>query len=260
MPPSSLPRPRRRWCRCCCARRGARDELLAGRGLHPPLSLPDLVNLPRGVVDLVRDIPPRNTAMLAATANLVINEHTHPALVSLLLRAASEVHGKSGFQHGGQFPAYLDTSFELSDDAKRFYKSGAPFLQRYLPFWAAVFVDRMVVLLLPLLALLLPLLRVAPAIYSWRIRAKIFRLYGELKFLENDIRQHDVAERHDSIFARLDRIEEEANNRNVPLAFTDLVYTLREHINLVRKQLLRRDKAPAPETPTIGAPEGARKA
>ncbi|MFC5300005.1 TAXI family TRAP transporter solute-binding subunit [Azospira restricta] len=198
------------------------------------------VTLPRGVVDLVRDLPPRSTTLLAATANLVVNEDTHPALVALLLQAASEVHGKSGFfQKGGEFPSYLDTSFELSDDAARYYKSGPPFLQRYLPFWAAVFVDRMVVMLLPLLALLLPLLRVAPAIYTWRVRSKIFRLYGELKFLENEVRHHYAAERHGEFFARLDRIEEEASNRNVPLGFTDLVYTLREHVNLVRKQLLR---------------------
>jgi TRAP transporter TAXI family solute receptor len=198
------------------------------------------VNLPRGAVDLVRDTPPRNTAMLAATANLVVREDTHPALVSLLLQAASEVHGRSGFfQRTGEFPAYRDTSFELSPDAARYFKSGPPFLQRYLPFWAAVLVDRTVVMLLPLIALLVPLLRVAPAIYSWRVRSKIFRLYGELKFLENEVRHHYDPARHGEFFARLDRIEEEASTRSVPLAFTDLVYTLREHIHLVRKQLLR---------------------
>ncbi|MCP5268177.1 MAG: TAXI family TRAP transporter solute-binding subunit [Zoogloeaceae bacterium] len=211
------------------------------------------VSMPRGVVDLVRDTPPRDTALLAATANLVVNEKTHPALVSLLLQAATEVHGKSGFfQRTGDFPAYLDTSFELSDDAKRYYKSGPPFLQRYLPFWAAVFVDRMVVLLLPLVALLLPLMRIAPAIYSWRIRSKVFRLYGELKFLENEVRQDYSIARHREFFERLDRIEEAASNRNVPLAFTDLVYTLREHINLVRKQLLRMEAMEA----SGGAEEG----
>lgn len=198
------------------------------------------VSLPRGVVDLVRDIPPHDTTMLAATANLIVREETHPALVSLLLQAAGEVHGKSGFfQRGGEFPAYLDSSFELSPDAARHYDSGPPFLQRFLPFWAAVLVDRTVVLLLPLLALLLPLLRVAPALYSWRVRSKVFRLYGELKFLENEVRHHYEAARHAEFFDRLDRIEEAASQRNVPLAFADLVYTLREHVNLVRKQLLR---------------------
>jgi len=207
------------------------------------------VTLPRGVVDLVRDLPPRDTTLLAATANLVVAENTHPALVALLLQAASEVHGRSGFfQRNGEFPAYRDTTFELSPDAQRYYKSGPPFLQRYLPFWAAVLVDRMVVLLLPLVALLLPLMRIAPAVYTWRVRSKVFRLYGELKFLEDEVRHHYAAERHNEFFDRLDRIEEEASNRHVPLAFTDLVYTLREHINLVRKQLLRIERQQG-ETP-----------
>lgn len=201
------------------------------------------VIMPHGVVDLVRDIPPRDTKLLAATANLVVNESIHPALVSLLLQAATEVHGKSGaFQRTGDFPAYLDTSFELDDDARRYLKSGPPFLQRYLPFWAAVLVDRMFVLLLPLIALLVPLMRIAPAVYTWRIRSKIFRLYGELKFLENEVRQDYAPGRHAEFFGRLDHIEESANNRNVPLAYTDLVYTLREHINLVRRQLLRMEQ------------------
>jgi len=207
------------------------------------------VTLPRGVVDLVRDLPPRDTTLLAATANLVVAENTHPALVALLLQAAGEVHGRSGFfQRNGEFPADRDTTFELSPDAQRYYKSGPPFLQRYLPFWAAVLVDRMVVLLLPLVALLLPLMRIAPAVYTWRVRSKVFRLYGELKFLEDEVRHHYAAERHNEFFDRLDRIEEEASNRHVPLAFTDLVYTLREHINLVRKQLLRIERQQG-ETP-----------
>lgn len=211
------------------------------------------ITLPRGVVDLVRDNPPHKTALLATTANLIVSEKLHPALASLLLQAAGEVHGKSGFfQSAGEFPAYMDHSFELSDDAQRHYKSGPPFLQRYLPFWLAVLAERLLVLLLPLFALLLPLLKVAPAIYTWRVRSKIFRCYGELKFLENDLRKNYDPARRLEYFDRLERIEEEANTRNIPLAFTDLLYTLREHINLVREKLRHLDTAPAAaETPPV---------
>jgi hypothetical protein len=205
--------------------------------------------LPRGAVDLVRDTPPRDTAMLATTANLIVSDDLHPALASLLLQAASEVHGKSGFfQKSGEFPAYRDHTFELSADAERYYRSGTPFLQRYLPFWIAVLVERLFVLLLPLFALLLPLLRIAPAIYSWRVRSKIFKCYGELKFLENDLRQHYDPARSAEYLERLDRIEEDANTRNIPLAFSDLLYTLREHINFVRHKLRKLDAAVTRET------------
>ena len=194
--------------------------------------------LPRGVVDLVRDTPPRDTVLLATTANVIVSERLHPALASLLLQAMSEVNGQSGFfQRAGEFPAYKDHSFELSAEAARYYKSGPPFLQRYLPFWIAVLVERSFVLILPIVILLLPLLKLAPSIYNWRVRSKIFRSYGDLKFLENELRHHYDPARRAEYRARLDHIEEDAYSRNIPLSFSDLFYTLREHINLVRAEL-----------------------
>ncbi len=196
------------------------------------------LTFPHGVADLVRDFPPEDIKVLAPTANLVVRDDLHPALQSLLLQAAADVHGKAGFfQDAGEFPAYKDPMLPLSPEAARFYKSGPPFLQRYLPFWLAVLVDRLIVLLVPIIALLIPLVRVAPAIYSWRVRSKIFRCYGELKFLEEDIKEHSDAARLPEYRQRLDGLDEEASRLRVPLAFTDLVYTLRGHVNLVRKAL-----------------------
>lgn len=207
--------------------------------------------LPRGVVDLVSDIPPRDTVLLSTTANVVVRDDLHPALVSLLLQAMSEVNGKTGFfQRAGEFPSYKDHSFVLADEAQRYYKSGPPFLQRYLPFWIAVLVERLFVLIVPLVVLLLPLLKVAPSIYSWRVRSKIFRCYGDLKFLENDLRQNYDRSRHADYLARLDRIEEDAYARNIPLSFSDLFYTLREHINLVRKKLRYLESGPRTDDKT----------
>jgi len=198
------------------------------------------VVLPRGVVDLVRDVPPRDTALLATTANVIVRDDLHPALASLLLQAMTEVNGRGGFfQRAGEFPAYKDQSFPLSTDAARYYQSGPPFLQRYLPFWLAVLVERLFVMILPLVMVLLPLLKFAPAIYSWRVRSKIVRCYGDLKFLENDLRQHYNPPQHQEYVAHLERIENTASTLNIPLAFSDLLYTLREHINLVREELHR---------------------
>lgn len=195
--------------------------------------------LPKGTVDLVHENPPQDTLLLATTANLVAGESLHPALASLLLQAMREVHGGNGFfQRAGDFPAWRDQSFPLLPDARRFYESGPPFLQRFLPFWLAVLGERMLVLLLPLLGLLVPLLRFAPSIYAWRVRSKLFRCYGELKFLESELDQPAAAPRRQEILVRLDAIENEARRRSVPLAFTNELYTLREHINLVRRKLI----------------------
>ena len=201
------------------------------------------LTLPQGVADLVRDFPPEDIKVLAPTANLIIRDDLHPALQNLLLQALSEVHGKSGFfQSAGEFPAYMDQMLPLSPEAARYFKAGSPFLQRYLPFWLAVLIDRMIVLLVPIVALLIPLLKVAPAIYTWRVRSKIFRSYGELKFLEDDLRHRFDPAKLGEYRDRFDALDEEASQLHVPLGFTDLVYTLREHVNLVRHILDKQEK------------------
>ncbi len=200
------------------------------------------LTLPQGVADLVRDFPPEDIKVLAPTANLIVRDDLHPALQVLLLQAASEVHGKSGFfQDAGEFPAYKDAMLPLSPEAARYIKSGPPFLQRYLPFWLAVLVDRLIVLLVPVIALLIPLLRVAPAIYTWRVRSKVFRCYGELKFMEDDLKNNFDPAHLPEYRSRLDAIEDEASLLHIPLGFTDLVYTLREHVNLVRNILDKKE-------------------
>jgi len=192
--------------------------------------------LPEGMVDLARDTPSRDIDLLAATANLVVSEEVHPALQTLMLSAMREIHGSSGFfQARGEFPAYKDSDFQLSPSAERFYASGPPFMQRYMPFWLAVLADRFLILIIPLLTLLLPLIRFAPAIYHWRINARLCRIYGELKFLEQDLRQAEDDAARAELLKRLDAIEEAANETPIPLRFTNMLYTLKAHINLVRR-------------------------
>lgn len=201
------------------------------------------VTLPRGAVDLVKDLPAQNVTLVAPTANLVVRNDIHPALVSLLMQAASEAHGEAGvFQQFKEFPAPKDYTFEISKDAERYYKSGPPFLQRYLPFWAATLVDRILVMALPLLALI-PILRAIPALYAWRVTSRIYRWYGELSMLENEIRKSYDPTRHADYRAALDSMEDRANNRPVPVAYAHLLYTLREHIDLVRTALQRKGAA-----------------
>ncbi len=200
------------------------------------------LTFPQGVADLVRDFPPTDIKVLAPTANLIVRDDLHPALQALLLQAASEVHGKSGFfQDAGEFPSYKDQMLPLSPEAARYFKSGPSFLQRYLPFWLAVLVDRLIVMLVPVFVLLIPLLKVAPAIYNWRVRSKVFRIYGELKFLEDDLKNHFDPAKLGDYRSRLDSIDDEASVLHVPLGFTDLTYTLREHVNLVRGILDKRE-------------------
>ena len=157
-----------------------------------------------------------------------------------MMQAMAEIHSGPGvFHETGEFPAANGHDFPLSKEAQRFFKSGPPFLQRFMPFWAATLVDRIIVMLVPLLAVLIPVLKFAPALYTWRIRSRIYRWYGELKFLELELRGRFDGARIAEYRRRLDKIEEVANTRPIPLAFTNQVYTLRQHIDMVRGILER---------------------
>lgn len=198
--------------------------------------------LPKGGLDLNLDIPPRDVQMIATTANLVARADLHPAVAGAVAAAAIEVHGAPGlFQRAHEFPSVRDVDFPMSAEAARYYKSGAPFLQRYLPFWAANFVDRMIVLLVPIIALVIPLARILPALYNWRISSRIYRQYGELKFLENEVISQPAAGGADGYLARLNKIEDDVNRMKFPLAYHERMYTLRTHIDLVRARI---DKLP----------------
>jgi TRAP transporter TAXI family solute receptor len=199
------------------------------------------VVLPRGAADLVRDIPDRDVTLVTAMSTLLVRGDTHPALVDLLMQAATETHGGGGvFQRPGEFPKAVAVDFPLSDEAARYYKSGRPFLQRYLPFWAAVLIDRMMVMLIPVIALLVPIMRLAPPLYGWRVRSRIFRHYGELKFLEAELEENPGAHTRAEWLARLEAIEHEVNHIKTPLAFSDKLYTLRDHMRLVRQTIRKR--------------------
>ena len=202
--------------------------------------------LPRGAVDLSRDLPNADVTLVASMASLLVREDTHPALVDLLMQAASEAHGGSGvFQKPGEFPRAAAGTFALSKEAERYYKSGKPFLQRYLPFWAATLIDRLVVMVIPVFALLVPIVKFAPALYGWRVRSRIYRRYGELKFLEAEVGDNPTPAQREAWLARLDAIERDVNHIPTPLAFSDMLYTLRSRIALVREAIGKR--------PTTGA-------
>jgi TRAP transporter TAXI family solute receptor len=203
------------------------------------------LTLPRGVIDFARDIPPRDITLVSPLASIVAREDTHPALLDIMLQIMMQVHREPDvLQRPGEFPSATQTDFPLSARAERFYKSGPPFLQRYLPFWLANFIDRIIVMLVPILALLFPLVRITPPLYSWRVRSRIYRWYGELKFLEYEAQHQPDSRTAEEWEAAVDRIEQAVNRTPAPLAFADHLYTLRMHIALVRRALARRVGAP----------------
>jgi hypothetical protein len=200
------------------------------------------VTLPRGVINLAQDQPPDDVRMVAPTATLVAREGMHPALVQLFVQAARKIHAEPGwFQRKGEFPNAVDGERNLAPEAERFYKSGVPWLQRYLPFWLANLIDRMWLALLSIVAVLIPLSRIVPPLVELRIRSRVFRWYGQLR----EIEQRSQLAQASTLLPRLDAIEAKLNDVKLPLSYADELYTLRSHIQLVRKRLQSQQAAQA---------------
>jgi TRAP transporter TAXI family solute receptor len=201
------------------------------------------VHVSEGMLDLERNIPPQTVQLLSPAANLAIRKDLHPALIDLVLQAATVAHGAGGmFERPGEFPAPKMLEFPLSPDAARFYKYGPPFLQRFLPFWIATLVDRLKVLLLPLIVLLIPLLKIVPPTFRWRIRRRIIRWYKEIQALDMALDEQGAASRLDQFRSEIGRIEREVTRVHVPLGYADQLYNLRLHIGLVRSKIGRTAK------------------
>jgi len=222
------------------------------------------LELPMGAFDFGKNLPAEDIELIAPTVELIARDDLAPALSDLLIEAAREVHGRAGMmQRAGQFPAPLEHEFRISADATRYYQSGKGFLYRNLPFWLASILNRVLVVVVPLIVLLIPGLRLVPWLYSWRIRSRIYRWYGSLISLERSALAEATDAEREAMVKRLDEIENAVNQMKVPLAFADQFYILRVHIGFVRERLLHPAEAhgaappePSPATPPPAAPSG----
>jgi TRAP transporter TAXI family solute receptor len=196
------------------------------------------LSLPAGAIDLAANIPERNVDLVGVTVNLIIRDTLHHALKYLLLEAMAEVHGPHGLFHDkGTFPSTKGQDIAICEEGEQFQRSGKPFLQRQLPFWIASLVERLIVLLVPILAVLVPLIKYVPDVYAYRIEARVSRWYKALRSLEREIGVAPTREEIDRYAARLDSIEDEVNAASIPIRNSESIYSVRSAIDLIRERL-----------------------
>ena len=196
------------------------------------------LTMPKGAMDFGKNIPMQNITLVCPTVELIARDNLHPALTDLLLAAAVEIHGRAAlFQNRGDFPVALENEFKISNDAKRFYKSGKSFFYRYLPFWLASLINRILVVFVPLIIILIPGLKSIPALFRWRMSLRINRWYRLLLLVEQDASKHNRPQAIGELLRRLDEIDSEVNQMKVPASYGDQFYVLRTHINFVRDKL-----------------------
>ena len=200
------------------------------------------VVLPRGIVDLGKDLPSKDYQLIAPTATLVARRHIHPALIDLFVQSATTIHGEAGWFHRhGEFPNASFTEVPVAAAAVKYYRSGPSFLQHYLPFWLSNFLERMWVVIVAVGALFIPLSRIVPPLYIWKVRSRVYRWYGQLRAVEQAIEDVPVPHQRD-VYARqlahLNEIEERVNQISIPLSFAEELYGLRSHIHFVRNRIV----------------------
>ena len=194
--------------------------------------------LPRGVLDLQTDRPRTDVETVALTAMLAANQDLHPALIDLLLIASTEIFGgHSLLADAGRFPTPRYVDLPLSDEAERHFRNGPPFLMKYLPFWAATLIDRLWIMALPLVGLAIPLLKLLPPAYRWRIRRRLLRLYAELEQIDPQVNEIRDADDLIDRLQTLDRLDAGLAIQSLPKSYTDDAYKLRRDIDLVRRRL-----------------------
>lgn len=199
------------------------------------------VTLPRGVVDLATDLPPRDVRLVATTTTLLAGPEVHPALLQLFSQASLRLHRGAGwFNRARSYPNADLAGYPLAREAERTLRNGVPLLQRYLPFTLANLLERMWLALGLIIALLLPLGRIVPPLYEFRVRSRVFRWYAQLRQIEERLQTGQTTV--DALVQELDELETRVGRIRIPLSYADELYALRNHIDLVRRRL--RGEAP----------------
>lgn len=197
------------------------------------------LTLPPGTIDFGLHIPEREVTLIGTRAMLVARDGLPPAIIILLLEAARELHGEQGyFEADDEFPNTAAVDLPVSADADRHHRFGPSLLHRYLPFFVATYVERLIVLLVPLLVVIVPIVNFLPQVLRWRARSRIYRWYGELALLERDVEARSGPLPIAQWLEDLDRIEHAVARIRTPAAYASETYTLREHIGLVRHAVM----------------------
>jgi TRAP transporter TAXI family solute receptor len=197
-----------------------------------------------GAVEFVPLTPPRDIALISTEAMLVARDDVHPAIVNLLLELIRDEHDDQGyFEAPHEFPNVEPVDLRVSPDAIRHHRFGPSLLYRYTPFWVATFLERIVILVVPLLVVMVPMLRFLPEIMRWRVRSRIYRWYGELTLLEHDVQSREGALPIERWLADIERIQRSVERHTLPASFASEAYTLREHIDLVRRAVVAKAAA-----------------
>lgn len=201
----------------------------------------EALNLYEGTIDLYKNLPDDNISLLSTSANLLAHEDVPHELIRILLKQITKVHSRKDlFAKDNQFPNLDNTKLVINKEAKQYLTHGDTWLESIFPYWVASNIDRLKILIIPLLTLMIPLFKGVFPLYQWSMRSKIYRWYETLNDLDKQIpllSQEELKEKE----AFLEELKIEIQNETrVPLSFMGEYYNLIMHVDLILSRIERK--------------------
>lgn len=196
------------------------------------------INLYEGTINIYKNIPNSDKQLLATTAILVTNPNSPHELIRLLLKKVKKVHSKKTLlSKQNQFPNLANIDIPINEEAQRYLNYGDSFLEKIFPYWIASNLDRLKILLIPLLTLLLPIFKGVFPLYRWSIRSKIYRWYNEVQKIDLSLEESKPINLLDKL-NELEKLKKEIKDETkVPLSYMGEYYDLIMHIELIISKL-----------------------
>jgi len=149
-----------------------------------------------------------------------------------------DVHSPPGiFQRVDEFPTQNDPEYPMSEEARDFYRNGPSLLNRYLPFWVTNYVKRGIALLVAVIAIIIPMFSYGPNLYRWLVQYRMRALYRRLRAIETTLQTAATAPEIAVLDGEVESLDRAIHGLGVPMKHSDLYFTLKSHLNLVRTRV-----------------------
>jgi TRAP transporter TAXI family solute receptor len=192
------------------------------------------INLYEGTINLYKNLPSEDVNLLSTTASLVVRDDFSEELTRLVLKSIKDIHNKKSlFEAENQFPNIDNITIPTSLEAQRYFDYGDTWLEKIFPYWIASNLDRLKILLIPMLTLLIPLLKGGFPLYKWSIRSKIYRWYDEVQELDLALEGLGKEELKNKLVEIEELKKEIKQETKVPLSYMGEYYDLIMHLELI---------------------------
>ncbi|MFA7084438.1 MAG: TAXI family TRAP transporter solute-binding subunit [Arcobacteraceae bacterium] len=192
------------------------------------------LTLHEGTMDLYKNIPSEEIRLLATTANLITHKEMPTELIRLFLKKAKELHSsKSLFTQTSEFPHIKNLDTQINEEAEKYFKHGDSWLETLFPYWVASNIDRLKIMIIPLLTLMFPLFKGVMPLYTWTMRSKIYKWYSELNAIDKNIPSFSKTQLKEKL-EYLEALQKQiSNHTKVPLSFMGEYYNLLLHLEMI---------------------------